>query len=401
MVTFNPFAPELRSDPYPIYRELREADPVHWQALMQTWLLTRYDDVLAVLRDQGRFSSERSRATNPFVQEMEAFREASGPVGRTPTMLSIDPPAHTRMRNLVNQAFTPRAVEGMRPHIAAISAALLDALPDRRRLDVVGDLAVPLPVIVIAEMLGVPAGERERFKAWSTDIAGTLAGPFQPPAVLERAQRAANELADYFRGQIEARRGAPRDDLLSALLAAEEQGDLLSEDELLATCILLLVAGNETTTNLIGNGVLALLRNPEQLRRLQEQPDLIGSAVEEMLRYDGPVQLTSRVAVEEMELRGRRIEPGQVVLTVLGAANRDPAQFPDPDRFDIGRPPSRHLALGYGIHFCLGAPLAAAEAQIAIGALIERLPALELAAEPEWGASFILRGLRSLPVAAR
>ena len=400
MVSFNPFAPELRTDPYPTFKALREADPVHWSDVMQAWLLTRYDDVLTVLRDQARFSSERTRATNPYVQQMEAYRQASGPVGRAPTMLSIDPPAHTRMRNLVNQAFTPRAVERIRPHIAEITDALFAALPDPHRLDVVADLAVPLPIIVIAEMLGVPPSERERFKAWSSDIAGSLAGPFQPPAVLDRAQRSANEIADYFRAQLDSRRHNPGDDLLSALLAAEAQGDLLSEDELLATCVLLLVAGNETTTNLIGNGSLALLRHPDQLRRLQDDPTLIAVTIDEMLRYDGTALMTSRVAVEATELRGKRIEPGQVVLAVLAAANRDPEQFPDPDRFDVTRPANRHLALGYGIHYCLGAPLTVAEAQVAIGALIDRLPRLTLAGEPEWGASFILRGLKRLPVAS-
>jgi len=398
MVTFNPFLPELRSDPYPIYKALREEDPVHWSEFMQTWLLTRYDDVLAVLRDHGRFSSERRYATNPFVQQMETYREQSGPLGRSETMLSLDPPAHTRMRNLVNKAFTPRVVERMRPHIQQIAVELLDGLPDPRRLDVVTDLAIPLPVIVIAEMLGVPSADRAQFKAWSSDIAGTLAGPFQPAAVLERAQRSSNEIADYFREQIEARRRAPRDDLMSALLAAEEHGDLLSEDELLATCILLLVAGNETTTNLIGNGMLALIRHARELRRLQADPSLVDSAVQELLRYDPPAQMTSRVALEEMRLRDKRIERGQVVIAVLAAANRDPAQFPDPDRLDITRPSNRHLAFGHGIHYCIGAPLAVTEAQIAINALLARLPEPELEGEPEWGTSFVLRGLERLPI---
>jgi cytochrome P450 len=332
---------------------------------------------------------------------MEAFRQASGPAGRTPTMLSLDPPAHTRMRNLVNKAFTPRVVERMRPHIEEIADELIDALPEPGRLDVVTDLAVPLPVIVIAETLGVPLADRQRFKAWSSDIASTLAGPFQPADVLERAQVASNELADYFRDQIDLRRSEPRDDLLSALVAAEEQGDLLSEDELLATCVLLLVAGNETTTNLIGNGMLALLQNPDQRRLLQEDPSLLPAAVEEMLRYDGPAQMTSRIATEAMTLRGQQIEPGQVLLALLGAANRDPEQFPEPDRFDIRRANNRHLAFGYGIHYCIGAPLALAETQVAFETLLRRLPEPEPAGEAQWGASFILRGLKSLPVESK
>ncbi len=399
---FNPFDPRLRSNPYEVFREMRESDPVHWSEAMQSWLLTRYDDVLAVLRDHAHFSSERSRATNPFVKELEKFREASGPAGRTPTMLSLDPPAHTRMRNLVNKAFTPRVVERIRPHIQEIAEQLLDDLPDREHIDIVRDLAIPLPVIVIAETLGVPPAERQRFKAWSTDVAGTLAGPFQPPAVMDRARISSVELADYFHQQLALRRKEPREDLLSALLAAEEQGDLLSEDELLATCVLLLVAGNETTTNLIGNGMLALLQERDQLSRLQADPSLIGPAIEEMLRFDTPAQMTSRIVAEDMTFGGKKFEAGQIVLCVLGAANRDPARFPNPDRFDIARKDNRHLAFGMGIHYCLGAPLAVAEAQVAITTLLRRYPDAESRlATPEWASSFILRGLKSLPIVAR
>jgi cytochrome P450 len=399
MADFNPFDPRLRTNPYEVYKALREEAPVYWSEMMQVWVLTRYDDVLASLRDHGRFSSDRLRANNRLVQQMESYRLQSGPLGRAPTMLSLDPPAHTRMRNLVNKAFTPRVVERMRPHIQEIADQLFDALPQPGSMDVMAHLAVPLPVIVIAETLGVPASDREQFKAWSTDIAGSLAGPFQAPDVLERSVRSSNEIAEYFREQIAARRREPRDDLLSALGAAEEQGDLLSEDEMIATCILLLVAGNETTTNLIGNGMLALLQNPDQRRRLQSDPALIASGVDEMLRYDGPAQMTSRIVAEGLEIRGRRMEPGQVVLSVLAAANRDPEQFPEPDRLDVGRHPNRHLAFGQGIHYCIGAPLAVAEAQVAFETLLRRFPEPEPAFEaPDWGPSFILRGLESLPI---
>jgi cytochrome P450 len=402
MADFNPLDPRLRTNPYDVYRELREESPVFWQPLMQTWLLSRYEDNLAVLRDHASFSSERTRARNALVQQMESYRLSSGPLGTTPTMLSIDPPAHTRMRHLVNKAFTPRVIERSRPHIAEIAEQLLDDLPDPRELDVVRDIAIPLPVIVIAEVLGVPLSDRDSFKAWSTDVANSLGGPFQPPDVLDRARRSSNEIADYFREQIALRRKAPRDDLLSALCAAEEQGDLLSEDELIATCILLLVAGNETTTNLIGNGMLALLNHPDQRRRLQADPALIESAVDEMLRYEGSVQMTSRIVDHDLEFRGQRFEEGQVVLLLLGAANRDPAQFPEPDRFDVARRPNRHLAFGQGIHYCLGAPLAVAEAQVCFQTLLRRLPEPEAAFEaPDWGQSFILRGLKSLPVRSR
>jgi hypothetical protein len=402
MVDFNPLDPRLRTDPYSIYRELREEAPVYWQPGMQTWVLTRYEDNLAALRDHASFSSERTRAKNVLVQQLESYRLSSGPLGTTPTMLSIDPPAHTRMRSLANKAFTPRVVERSRPHIAEIANELLDALPEPGSLDVVADLAVPLPMIVIAEVLGVPLSDRERFKAWSSDIAASLGGPFQPQEVLDRARDSSNAIAGYFRALVASRRGEPRDDLISALIAAEEQGELLSEDELIATCILLLLAGNETTTHLIGNGMLALLRNPDERRRLQADPSLIETAVDEMLRYEGSVQMTSRIVDHDVEFRGRRFEAGQVVLLLLGAANRDPAQFPDPERFDAGRRPNRHLAFGQGIHYCLGAPLALAEAQIAFQTLLRRLPEPEAAFdEPEWGSSFVLRGLKRLPVTSR
>jgi cytochrome P450 len=316
-------------------------------------------------------------------------------------MLSIDPPAHTRMRSLANKAFTPRVVERSRPHIQEIADELLDALPEPGSLDVVADLAVPLPMIVIAEVLGVPLSDRERFKGWSSDVAASLGGPFQPADVLEKARDSSNEIADYFRDLIARRRSEPRDDLISALIAAEEQGDLLSEDELIATCILLLIAGNETTTNLVGNGMLALLRHPEERRRLQSDPSLIETAVDEMLRYESSVQMTSRIVDHDLEFAGQRFEEGQVVLLLLAAANRDPAHFPDPERFDVTRRPNRHLAFGQGIHYCLGAPLALAEAQIAIQTLLRRLPQPEAAFDidaPEWGQSFILRGLKRLPI---
>ena len=400
MVTtqYNPFIPEVHANPYPMYVRLREEDPVHWSALMEAWILTRYADIVAVLTD-SRFSANRRQAQNRFAQEAQKIAEEFGPFGRTQTMLTSDPPLHTRLRRLVSKAFTPRMVEGLRPRIQLIVDELLDAVRDSGRMDLIRDLAYPLPVIVIAEMLGIPPQERDQFKRWSDEIAATLGGPFTPPEVLERARKSANELADYFRGVIEERRREPAEDLISGLIAAEEQGQILSEDEMLATAMLLLVAGNETTTNLIGNGTLALLRNPDQLRRLQDDPSLIPAAVEELLRYDGPVQGTGRVAMEELEIDGRPVKTGQVVFCVLGSANRDPAQFENPDELDITRQPNEHIAFGDGIHSCLGAPLARAEGQIAFETLLRRFPNPRLETDnPQWGGSFILRGLKSLPI---
>jgi cytochrome P450 len=261
--------------------------------------------------------------------------------------------------------------------------------------------AYPLPVIVICEMLGVPVEDHERFKGWGLDIARGLDAILLPvdSEVAQRSMASRRALAEYFRGLIAERRASPRGDLLSALIAAEEAGDKLSEEELLATCILLLVAGHETTVNLIGNGTLALLRHPAELRRLRERPEIIGSAVEELLRYDGPVQRTARIPSADVTIGGRKITKGELVLPFIGAADRDPAQFADPDRLDLTRADNRHLAFGWGIHFCLGAPLARVEGQIAISALVQRLPKLALGTEkPEYRQSLTLRGLKALPV---
>jgi hypothetical protein len=398
-VQYNPLTPEIRANPYPLYRQLREQDPIHWSELMASWVLTRYDDVVAVLRDP-RFSTARRRTGNRFTEQLLEMQEQMGPIGQATTMLRADPPEHTRLRSLVSKAFTPRAVEAMRPHIQQIVDELLDAVEGSDRFDLIRDLAYPLPVIVIAEMLGVPPEHRDRFKRWSDDIVATLGGPMLSPELFQQAAASSREMTDYFRGVIEVRRKKPEDDLLSALIAAEEQGEMLSEQELLATCVLLLVAGNETTTNLIGNGMIALLQHPDQLEKLRDDPSLAESAVEEFLRYDGPVQATGRTATEDIEVGGTVIKEGQVAFTLLGAANRDPDQFPNPDALDITRQDNRHVAFGHGIHFCLGAPLARVEAQIAFQTLLRRFPNPKLVAdEVEWGGGFILRGPKMLPLA--
>jgi cytochrome P450 len=393
-ILFDPFLPEVIANPYPFYRRLRAEDPVH-QSPLGFWVLTRYDDCVMVLRDQ-RFGREG------FEGFLEQVYGAASEEDRTPkSMLFRDPPDHTRLRALVNRAFTPRVVEGLRPRIGQIVEKLLDRVQDARAMEVIADLAYPMPVAVISEMLGVPEGDRDSIKQWSADIARSLDAiglPFDGD-LIERGRTARRALGEYFRGLIPERRKHPRADLLSLLIAAEEEGDKLSEAELLATCVLLYIAGHETTVNLIGNGLLALLRHPGELRRLCDDPGLIPSAVEELLRYDGPVQRTSRIAHADVEIGGRKIAKGAMVVVLIGAANRDPAQFSDPDRLDVARADNRHIAFGFGIHFCLGAPLARLEAQIALGTLLRRAPGLALAtANPEWRESQVLRGLTALPV---
>jgi len=393
-VQFNPMDPAFVEDPYPTYHVLRREDPVHHSPL-GFWVLTRYADVIASLRDP-RLIKE------PIAAFVAARFGMAVPPGLGLSMLDRDPPDHTRLRGLVSKAFTPKALESLRPRIQQIVDGLLDQIERRGEMDLIEEFAYPLPVIVICEMLGVPVKDHERFKHWGLDIARGLDAIMLPPdsEVGKRSVSGRRALAEYFRALIAERRAAPRDDMLSALIAAEEAGDKLSEEELLASCILLLVAGHETTVNLIGNGTLALLKHPEQLRRLRENPGLIGSAVEELLRYDGPVQRTARIPSEDLVIGGKTIPKGEMVMPFLGAANRDPAQFPDPDRLDITRTDNRHIAFGMGIHFCLGAPLARMEGQIAISTLLRRLPKLALASQrPEHRQSLTLRGLVSLPVA--
>jgi len=393
-VLFDPFLPEFNADPYPFYHRLREADPVH-QSPLGFWVLTRYDDCVMVLRDP-RFG----RAG--FEGLLESVYANTVEQGRLPTsMLFRDPPDHTRLRGLVSRAFTPRVVEGLRPRIQQIVDGLLDRVQGAGRMEVISDLAYPLPVTVISEMLGVPEGDRERIKQWSADIARSLDAIGLPtdPEIVDRGRTGRHAIGDYFRSLIPERKKRPRGDLLSLLIEAEEQGDKLSEGELLATCVLLYIAGHETTVNLIGNGLLALLRHPKELERLRDAPSLIQSAVEELLRYDGPVQRTARITNADVELAEHKIPKGSMVVPVIGAANRDPAHFPDPDRLDVSRPDNRHIAFGFGIHFCLGAPLARLEGQITLGTLLHRLPRLALSTErPEWRESQVLRGLKALPV---
>jgi cytochrome P450 len=315
-------------------------------------------------------------------------------------MLFLDPPDHDRLRRLANKAFTPRAVERLVPRIHEVVAELLDRAEELGEFDVVADVAYPLPVTVISEMLGVPEGDRDALRRWSLDLIYTL-DPMLSVETLARAQRAGAEFRAYLRDLIADRRAHLGDDLLSGLIQAEDEGRQLTPQELVATCVLLLVAGHETTSSFIGNGMLALLRDPGQYARLHDDPGLMRSAGEELLRFDSPVQLTGRLVLRDTEIAGQRVEAGQDVVALVGAANRDPEAFDEPDRLDLGRPDNRHLAFGGGIHFCLGAPLARVEGGTAIASLVGRFGSLELVdPEPAWRDTVTLRALRSLPVAA-
>jgi cytochrome P450 len=359
---FDPRLPEFHANPYPFYRALREKDPVH-QSPMGFWVLTRYDDVVTSLRDP-RFGRD---GFAPLLEAIYGPEHASGNLPRS--MLMRDPPDHTRLRALVNKAFTPRVIEGMRTHIQTIVDRLIDRVQGAQAMDVIADLAYPLPVTVICEMLGVPLDHHEAIRNWSSDIARSLdaIGLLADPDIVARGAAARRALTEYFRGLLPERRAHPKADLLSLLIAAEEQGDKLNEGELLAMCVLLFIAGHETTVNLIGNGILALLRHSDEMIKLRSDPVLISLAIEELLRYDSPVQWTARITNTDTEIQGRKIPSGSMIIIAIGSANRDPSHFAEPDRLDIARADNRHVAFGFGIHFCLGAPLARVEGQIALG----------------------------------
>ena len=335
--TFNPVSAKLREDPYTVYRRLREKDPVHRSRLFDGWVLSKHAHVDTVLRDQHHFANDvRNAADNMPEQTQDEVH----------SMLYLDPPDHTRHRSLVGQAFTRGAIQVFKPRVEEIVDELLDQVNSNQPFDAIQTLANPLPVIVISELLGVPPEDRDRFKAWSTEVARVL----EPRETRQRINQAREALMAYFDPIVEARYEEPRDDLISALSSAEEEGDKLTHQEVLITLMLLLVAGNETTTNLIGNGLLALLQHPDQLARLRQDPSLIDSAIEELLRYDSPVQIDSRTALADQVIDGKQIKRGQQVLLLIGAANRDPDAFPDPDVLDLSRTARSHMSFGRGIH---------------------------------------------------
>ncbi|MGP0067086.1 MAG: cytochrome P450 family protein [Isosphaeraceae bacterium] len=392
--------PGFKANPYPVYARLRAEAPVYRAILPDrqvAWLVTRYDDVAAVLKDD-RFTKERGRRLDPKQAAREPWMpEFVRPLSRN--MLDVDPPDHTRLRGLVHKAFTPKRIEELRGRVQALTDELLDTAQARGRMDLIRDYAQPLPTTIIAEMLGVPVRDRHRFHRWSNTIVSSMGNNWQQMLAIPYLWA----FLRYIRRLVQARRSALRDDLISSLIEAHEAGDHLSEDELVAMIFLLLIAGHETTVNLIGNGTLALIEHPNAMARLRDDPSLIKSAVEELLRYDGPLATaTERFAREDVTIAGVTIPRGEMVLAVLSSANRDEGQFETPDTLDLTREPNRHLAFGLGVHYCLGAPLARLEGQIAINTLLRRASDLRLripADRLRWRPGVLLRGLKALPVA--
>lgn len=390
--------PEVLADPYPLYRRLREEAPVHWDPYLHAWVVTRYADVVEVLH---RFQAARTPAPDRLAAlGMDALTPIAAVMVRQ--MLFLDPPEHGRVRRLAAEAFTPRRVAALREHIRHICEELVDGLVSGGRVDVMAELANPLPAIVTAEMLGVPTSDHELLKSWSEDFAEMLGNFQHNPGRAKKVLRSVEEMVAYFRAALIADASRPTAGLINALATAEVDGDRLTEEEIVANVIVTMVGGQETTTNLIGNGLLTLLRQPDQLERLRSDSELKASAVEELLRYESPSQHTARLAPAGAVLGGSEIPEGAAVIAVMGAANRDPERFRDPDRLDLSREDNRHLAFGWASHFCFGAPLARIEAQIAFETLLARFSELSLAPdEPiHWRPNLGLRGLTELHVHA-
>lgn len=400
LIGYDIFTPQAIADPYPIYRRLQTDAPRFWDEARGLWIFTRYADVSTLLAHPSLGAEKFDPNGLPTTLQPE-FGPLYAMLSRQ--MLFQDPPRQTRLRSLAAKAFTPRVVEHLRFQIQQWTDAFLDAALINRAdgsLDIIRDLAYPLPATVIAEMLGIPPEDRDQFKQWSDDFAGFLGTFSNDCADLRPFLRGIYRLMDYLHGIVDRTRAKPGDNLLSALIEVEEQGDKLTEEELIANCLLLLVAGHETTTNLIGNGLYALLSHADQAAWLRQNPALIPGAIEELLRYESPIQWTTRHAKETITLDGLRIEAGKFLMLGLGAANRDPAQFTAPDCLDLARREGRHLAFGWGVHYCLGAALARLEGQIALGTLLRRFPTLRLAAEGSlrWRPNLIFRAQESLPV---
>lgn len=394
--SFDPTSDALHQERYGAYRFMREHAPIYEvpDSPIPIRILFRYRDVAAVLKSPAFVREARNAGRElPFRDETLSIRQIL-----STWMLLRDPPDHTRLRGLVSKAFTPRAVEALQGFVEQTAEHLLDRVEAWGEMDLLREFASPLPVMVIARLLGVPDEDRELFRKWAQLIAAYL-GAWSIEDVPPEAPKAALEMAEYMRELLDERRRAPREDLISALLAAEESGNRLTHDEVVGTAIMLLTAGHETTVNLIANGTYALLRNPDQMERLRRSPELMPTAVEELLRYDSPVQMTARHCATPTEIGGVRFERGQAVLLMLGSANRDPEQFVEPDRLDVGRAPNDHLAFGHGAHYCVGAGLARLEGRVAFSALLRRLPGLRLREEPRYVRNVAFRALERLPVA--
>ena len=388
--------PDVLADPYPLYRQLRSEDPVHWDPFLHAWVVTRYADVVQVLH---HFSANRTPSPE---QLSELNLSALNPIAEVMVrqMLFLDPPDHTRLRALASAAFTPRRVEQLRSHIQDVMNTLLDEVVGKGSMDVIEDFASPAPAIVTAELLGVPARDHVQLKTWSQDFAEMLGNFQHNPDRFSRVLSSVKNLCSYFQNEMSEQRTSPRDGLIRAMMEAEVDGASLTEEEIVANLIVTMVGGQETTTNLIGNGLLTLLRHPEEMERLRTDSSLIPSAVEELLRYESPSQHTARLAPADVELGNRQIRKRQAVIAVMGAGNRDPERFEDPDRLDLSRKDNRHLAFGWAAHFCFGAALARLEGQIAFETLLRRLPNLKLdtKAPLQWRHNLGLRGLTALPV---
>ncbi len=389
--------PEVLANPYPLYARLRTEDPVHWDSFLHAWVVTKYPDVIRVLH---HFSANRT----PTPEQLSAMNlSALNPIAKVMVrqMLFLDPPDHTRLRALASAAFTPSRMERLRSHIQEIADSLLDGIIARGgRMDLIADFAAPLPAIVTAEMLGVPVADHEKLKDWSADFAEMLGNFQHNPERFPRVLQSVESMGKYFRAAMKEQREHPRDGLIHAMMTAEVDGGKLSDEEIVANLIVTMVGGQETTTNLIGNGMLTLLHHRAEMEQLRADSSIIASAVEELLRYESPSQHTARLAPEDLEMGGKQIRKRQAVIAVMGAANRDPERFPDPDRLDLTRQDNRHVAFGWAAHFCFGAPLARIEGQIAFETLLRRLPdlALESGAPVAWRPNLGLRGLTALHV---
>lgn len=393
--------PAAMADPYPIYARMLAEAPVHWSKSMGGWVVARYDDVSRYLRDP-RLSASR---LEPLAQLLpEDTRRRMAPVLDTASRwtLLLDPPEHTRLRSVTQKGFSPKVLQAVRPRVELLANSLLDAVQSKGEMELIADFALPLPAMVIADLLGAEPEDYPRFSGWSKSMARAFAVSEFSDGFIDELNRSFLEMGDYLRRRIEDRRRARGHDLISHLLDVQQQGAPISDEEIQAECMLLLMAGHETTVNLIGTSTRLLLQHPEQAQKLRDDPSLMPSAIDEFLRYDGTVKWLTRMAREDMEIGGARIDAGDLVVPLVGAANRDPAQFPDPDRFDITRTQSRHIAFGIGPHFCEGAPLARIEMEIAMNTLLRRMPRLRFAVPADtlaWDEVSHMRCLKALPLA--